>query len=104
LERRLFAVATTLTCVALPSGVKSIGKGAFDGCSGLKDVTVEWITPLFVNEYTFDDMPLTEATLHVPRGTKAFYKADEVWKQFRCIIAETAKQNGESVGRWWCST
>jgi hypothetical protein len=52
----------------------------------LKDVTVEWATPLLLEDselyfYDIDD----SAILHVPVGTKALYEVANVWKDFGTI-------------------
>ena len=74
-----------LTTFTIPKSVTSIGRGALNSCTGLKDVTVEWTTPLIVDEI-FANVNKSEATLHVPSGTKALYQAANVWKEFNPIV------------------
>jgi len=75
-----------LTSITIPNTVITIGKGAFSLCMGLTDVTVEWTTPLSVQNNIFSN--ISSATLHVPYGTKALYEADPVWGTFGTIVEQ----------------
>ena len=79
-----FGNCSSLTAVAIPSSVTSIEVGAFQGCTSLTSVTVNWETPLALDaeRSAFIQIPLEQATLYVPDGTKAAYKAAAVWKDF----------------------
>jgi hypothetical protein len=78
-----FAGCSSLASVSLPGSVTSIGNDAFNGCGSLTDVTVEWPKPLpLAGGNPFGDVKLANGTLHVRAGTKALYKAAEVWKEF----------------------
>jgi hypothetical protein len=66
--------------------VINIGGSAFSGCSSLKDVTVEWATPLSVPDDAFTNEPLAQATLHVPFGIENLYKTAEGWQNFGTIL------------------
>jgi hypothetical protein len=59
-----------------------IYQGTFENCTQLKDLTVNWTTPLPIIDYAFYNVPLSACTLHVPAGTEALYKAAPVWKYF----------------------
>ena len=83
-----------LTSITIPKSVTSIGAGAFIRCKSLRDVYVEWNTPLSVN-VLFYETPIDSATLHVPVGTKALYKAAEVWKDFGTIVDDVTSGNIE---------
>ena len=76
-----------LTSITIPSSVTSLGDFAFNECTGITSVTVEWETPLALNadNSPFFFIPMDNATLYVPEGTKAAYKAAEVWKKFGTI-------------------
>ncbi|MCQ2129649.1 MAG: leucine-rich repeat domain-containing protein, partial [Bacteroidaceae bacterium] len=86
----------SLTSITIPNSVTTIGNHAFYACESLRDVYVEWNTPLSVNEL-FDETPIDSATLHVPTGTKALYKAAEVWKDFGTIDDGTQDYGGEPI-------
>ena len=79
-----------LTSVTIPSSVTSIGNSAFCDCTHLASVTVDWDTPLSLKseDNIFLFTPLSEAVLYVPKGTKAAYKAADVWKDFKMILEE----------------
>lgn len=67
--------------VTIPASVTKIGEQAF-ASTGLKDVTVEWNTPLSVPSNTFYYTQIDRATLHVPAGTADKYCNAEVWMEF----------------------
>ncbi|MBR0527272.1 MAG: leucine-rich repeat protein, partial [Prevotella sp.] len=76
---------TSLETIDIPSSVTNIQSNAFVDCAKLKLVTVNWTTPLTVIASAFPDR--ANQTLLVPEGTKATYKAANVWKDFN-LIAE----------------
>jgi hypothetical protein len=86
-----------------PNSVTSIGTYAFYDCINLTDMTVEWETPLSIVSNTFNKIPLSSVTLHVPVGTKALYEAAYVWKEFGYILddvivgTEVIRAAGEQV-------
>ena len=83
-----FEGCSGLTSINIPSSVTTIGWYAFCGCTGLKSVTVGWQTPLAMGSTVFEVVTLNNVKLIVPRGTKAAYRAAEVWKEFNPIIAD----------------
>ena len=83
----VFNYCKSLTSVTIPNSVTSIwGSETFGLCFDLKDVTVNWTTPLSVPANSFRDVDLTNVTLHVPAGTKTLYEAADVWKDFGKIV------------------
>ena len=80
-----FSYCSGLTSITIPNSVTTIGLTAFSYCTNLTDITVEWTTPLSVPTNIFDGVSTSAATLHVPAGTKALYKAADVWKDFGTI-------------------
>ena len=86
IEGALFIRCKELTSVTLPAGVNEIKEEAFLECEKLKDVTVRMQTPLNIEgKNVFDKVPLSEATLTVPKGSKAAYESAPVWKDFKEI-------------------
>ena len=89
-----------IASILIPNSVMTIDYGAFSNCNGLKDVTVKWVTPIWIPSYLFfENVNIAAATLHVPVGTKALYAASDNWKDFG-MIKETMAVTGEtqSVG------
>lgn len=100
---------TGITTINIPASVTNIGNYAFANLSGLTAVTVNWASPIAINATVFGDMPpiplvklnalksslanpvllaktnIASATLYVPAGTLAAYKAAAVWQDFNPI-------------------
>ncbi len=83
-----FSGCKGLTSINIPNNVTSIVGEAFSGCEGLKSVTVHWQTPLAIDKGVFDGITLNNVILIVPRGTKAAYRAAEVWEEFNPIVED----------------
>ena len=83
-----FYFCRSLTTLNIPNSVTSFGVRAFSDCSSLTTVTVNWATPLplTLDENVFASVPTSYATLYVPFGTLAAYKAAPVWKDFSTVI------------------
>ena len=79
-----FYGCSSLTSITIPSGVTEIGPYAFEDCDNLVRVTVENATPVDITEYVFTNR--TNATLYVPKGSKAAYEAADYWKEFKEIV------------------
>ena len=78
-----FRNCTGLTSITIPSSVTSIGDMAFYGCSNLTSVTVLSPTPVGLYYNNFSNY--ANATLYVPQGSLAAYKADYEWSKFKEI-------------------
>ena len=84
--------------IKIPATVAEIGSSAFAFCTGLTSVISLIKKPFDIEESTFKDLYggntiYNKATLYVPDGSKAAYKAAKGWKLFSRI-----KEFGE-VGR-----
>ena len=78
-----FADNPSLSYIIIPSSVTRIDNYAFYGCTGLISVAVSWSNPItLMSSFTNAD----NATLYVPKGTKAAYEAAEFWKDFKEIV------------------
>ena len=78
-----FIECSGLTSVTIPNSVTSIGDYAFCYCSGLTSVKIEREEPVAINNATFTNC--ANATLYVPKGSKAAYEAADYWKEFKVI-------------------
>ena len=54
---------------------------AFKGCIALRDVYVSWTTAAAIPEWN-QSIDVSQATLHVPCGTKSLYQAKSGWNGF----------------------
>ena len=91
IESRLFLWCENLTSVTFPASVKTFRYGIFWGCKSLKSLTVGMKTPPAINENenVFEEVPVANVTLTVPKGSKAAYAAVPVWKEFKQIGEST---------------
>jgi hypothetical protein len=79
-----FLHCPSLTELIIPSSVSSIAGYALS-YTGLKNVTVHWISPLQIKDNVFEGTDLSVSTLKVPVGTKELYEDTPVWKNFGFI-------------------
>lgn len=87
IEGWTFSGCSGLTKITLPNSVTSIGERAFSGCNNLTEVIVENPYPVSIEQYTFTNRK--NATLYVPKGSKAAYEAADYWKEFKEIVEIT---------------
>ena len=78
----------SLTSITIPSSVKNIGMYAFEGCTNLKKIVSNIAKPFAIETNTFLDETYSKATLYVPKGIAAKYKATDSWKVFKNILEE----------------
>ena len=81
-----FFGCTGLTSVAIGNHVTSIGDLAFQGCSGLTSVTCLAENVPTTGSSVFYNVPLSDATLYVPKSSVNAYKTAEQWKSFGTIM------------------
>lgn len=79
-----FEECNGLISITIPSSVTSYGNAVFDGCNNLTSVTVEATTPATISKNCFSNR--ANATLYVPAGCKAAYRAANYWKEFKEIV------------------
>ena len=80
-----FYYCKKLETLTLPATVVTIKDYAF-AYSGLKVLTNNSTTPQNINANVFSGVDLSKCILYVPKGTKAAYKAANVWKKFGNIL------------------
>jgi hypothetical protein len=110
IERYVFSKCNGLTAITIPSGITSIGEGAFTecknlttvsilspsttlenwafgNCTSLTSLTVPWVNPPRLWDYTLGFVDRNLCLLHVPFGTAVRYAAaDDQWKEFTHIV------------------
>ena len=91
IESWTFGWCEELASVALPASVKTFRFGVFWGCKSLKSLTVGMKTPPAINknEDVFEEVPVANVTLTVPKGSKSAYATAPVWKEFKQISEST---------------
>ena len=82
IDNRAFSYCLALESITLPEGLQSIGNEAFAYCTSLASITSHALTPPAIREDAFDPATYATATLTVPQGTEAAYRAAEYWGWF----------------------
>ena len=83
-----FEHCESLASVTIPNSVTSIEKSAFANCKNLEKVNSKLANPFAISDETFDSDTYSKATLYVPKGSVAQYKATDGWKNFKNIVEE----------------
>lgn len=80
-----FRDCESLRFINLPSDLKYIGEEAFEGCTGLTSIYAFMEKPCEIDETTFENETIINATLYVPKGSLLDYWDDNQWKKFMNI-------------------
>lgn len=81
----------------IPANTQFIGHDAFRGCSILKDVyNFSAILPTIEFDL-FRDVPVANATLHVPASALEDYKNADQWKEFGNIVPLTEEEDVDGI-------
>ena len=86
-----------LASITIPDKVEFIGAYAFSGCKGLTSVVSEIENPFAIDNSVFNGIS-SNATLIVPKGTKAAYQATKGWNRFTNIV-EAGEAEPEQPGQ-----
>ena len=78
-----FKNCSELTSVIIGSGIEEIEDNAFASCPKLTDVYCYAENVPSTASKVFEGTPIEYATLHVPKGSLAAYKAKAPWKNFK---------------------
>lgn len=82
----------------IPASTQFIGHDAFRGCSALKDVyNFSAVLPTIEFDL-FRDVPVANATLHVPASALEDYKNAAQWKEFGNIVPLTEEEDADGIG------
>ena len=100
IQPRAFEFCKSLTSITIPQDVEKIGEQAFNQCDALTEVTVDNPVPP-VLDGTEAISNRANATLNVPKDSRAAYEAAEYWKEFGMIVNVHAEENWD--GPYWFS-
>ena len=81
----LFVGCESLTSVTLPKSLKTLPDWTFAGCTGLTSIYAFMEKPCEIDETTFENETIINATLYVPKGSLLDYWDDNQWKKFMNI-------------------
>ena len=74
-----------ITLLVIPSGLKEIGEGAFEGCRSIRNIFSSAIVPPHLDESSFNGVKL-DISVRVPTGTYSNYQNAVGWRQFTEIV------------------
>lgn len=81
----------------IPASTQFIGHDAFRGCSALKDVYNFSVVLPTIEFDLFRDVPVANATLHVPASALEDYKNADQWKEFGNIVPLTEEEDVDGM-------
>lgn len=100
IETETFYECTSLTSVTIPNSVTNIGGLAFYRCYNLGTIYNYATTPQTVSSAeggAFGSVPKSSCILYVPEESIDAYKAADVWKDFKNILALHASEGIEEI-------
>ena len=71
-----------IVAIHIPATVETITSGAFRNCSQIRDIYCHGTIPPVCSGWLFDNVSLSNMTLHYPQGSRDAYRAAECWKEF----------------------
>lgn len=77
-----FEKMTNLKVVHIPSYVKVIGSNTFKGCTGLRKIECECMTPPKIESDTFNGVEVANKKVFVHKVAGSLYQASNDWNQF----------------------
>lgn len=77
-----FGNCKKLTEINIPKSVRYIDEHAFAWCENIKNIYVNWETPLSCPNLGWSDNVIINGTLYVPTGTIELYKKSNSWMDF----------------------
>ena len=80
----MFRKCTKLTTLVIPSNISTINGYAFDGCSGLRSISVESATPPTLGSNAFNNT--NNCPIYVPPESVNAYKAASGWSSYASRI------------------
>jgi len=97
-QAKAFKDSKNVTLIGLPTSVETLGDEAFSGCSGLKYMIANAVTPPACGTNVFAGINLSNCKLYAAAAGKDSYKTAAQWKDFtnRSIVIEEATVNGLS--------
>lgn len=84
IEKDAFKNSEQLISMIIPSTVEEIGDSAFAKCNNLRNMTVEWDTPIAISDNVFDSSMCN--VLYVPQNTRRIYENAPGWRKFQKIV------------------
>ena len=90
---------TKLESVEIGSNLYNLGPDVFSGCTSLKEFRIGVPDPATIElgENVFKNVPVANATLYVPYGSKDLYAEAEVWKEFGTIKEMRALEKADNM-------
>ena len=88
IEQWAFGDNAQLEKVHIGSRVARINYSAFNRCPLLREVMCDIALPFYIQNNVFADDTFSEATLHVPAGTRSLYRRTQYWRLFSNIVEQ----------------
>lgn len=83
--KKAFCNCKNITSLNIPIGVREIGEEAFCGCGYLNDLTIDLLSPIYINPNVFYDVDLDSLKVHVLPNALASFSADPFWGKLNLV-------------------